>query len=172
MPKAPPRPYRPPAPPPTARRIYGHVDAGSWSCPRCGELTLAGGRGRRRSGGGETRGYDPQTGHFRCRGCGYGAYIGLVLWPTRGQAIARPGDHVLTPGEAAALRLALSMAETRGGGANRPPGVHGEAMRRLVRTNRECTCGVPCAVHDGERAPAGEADAGATIEGDGGHDDE
>lgn len=82
------------------RRLYAHVLSLTCACPRCGKVLGAGTAGRR------AQAYDAATGGLRCP-CGYRALVGVLLWPVRRRA-QLPHDHILTPGEAAELRLHLS----------------------------------------------------------------
>jgi hypothetical protein len=105
-------------------------------------------------------GYDPLRGVFRCRNCKYTAYVGIVFWPLRGNHAGLPADHVLTPGEAAELRVTAGLSYEA---EERPPRVLGryEGTRRIQRTNVECTCGEPCAVHgEGEGQRDGNDERG------------
>jgi hypothetical protein len=143
-PRAPvvPAPRVAPQPPKGTRPVYAHVERISLACPACGRLSDP--RMKR------AEGYDKTTGFFACRGCGYGAYVGVVLWPARRSFIARPGDHVLSPGQAVQLRQALSYAEEEHQPRDHRPKGIGAARTRLV--NRVCTCGQPCNVHGGALA--------------------
>jgi hypothetical protein len=121
--------------PPHGPRIYGHIDAAELTCPRCGVL-------HRFTKAKRTSWYDAKRGIFTCRGtgCTYRAYLGIVCWPvtpyTTERRMTRPPDHVLTPGEAAQMRVLGSFAS---------PGRLGG--RRERKTNIECLCGTPCPVH-------------------------
>lgn len=115
-------------------RLYAHVHTFEVICPRCGTYYRKGPRGRVAAEKVRTGGYQVDTGLYTCirPGCGYRAYVGLVLWPLKagvGGRVSRPPDHVLTPGEAVARRTARSYeAAGRLGG-------RGERVTNVV-----CTC--------------------------------
>lgn len=137
-----PLPLTEPAPSPTGRRVYAQVERLSCACPQCGTVCTPAIKGKR------GKAYDKRVGFFRCPVCGYGAYIGVVFWPAMrggGRAVL-PEDHTLTPGQAAELRAAMSYAED-------PSQLRVKVRGR--RTNRECSCGLPCAVHGGAAAGYG-----------------
>lgn len=132
-------------PPRTGRRVYAHVERLACACPRCGAISLPPKKARASLG----YGYHPETGIFRCyrEKCGYIAYVGVIFWPRGAGRAALPPDHVLLPGEAASLRLALSYAETRRNDAPRLADAGGGVgQRRTQPVNRVCTCG-ECPIH-------------------------
>lgn len=129
-----------PWPDPPGPHVYAQPLAGTIACPRCGELTAWGpwiGRRQAAGGGWARASWDAETSLWRCPRCALRAYVGLTLWPTvaRGSTVARPRDHVLTPGQAAELRLHLSSESPRRG-----RGRHGYV-------NGVCTCASGCLVH-------------------------
>jgi len=132
-------------------RLYAHVHSFEVVCPRCGRFYRCGPNGPRPAERSKLGGYDRGTGVYTCPGvlgtrpCGYRAYVGLVLWPLRASKVARPADHVLTPGEAVARRVDRPIASYEAAGRL--------GGRRERVTNVACTCGedqagrVSCAVH-------------------------
>lgn len=124
------------------KRLYAHVHRLTAACPGCGRLAgQTGPKARQKV-------YDASTGLWRCP-CGYVAYVGVIFWPRARQGSVRlPPDHVLTPGEAAALRLELSYAETPAATQRNRQAPQLGAGLKTGPVNRECTCG-GCEVHPG-----------------------
>lgn len=140
-------------PPPTGTKVYAHIHSISMTCPKCGQITTP--KLARPAG----TGYQASTATFKCprAKCGYQAYVGVVLWPRRSSGRPTlPSDHVLTPGQAAQLRLELSYAESRSNLRLRGEGEGGGiGQRQLQPVNRVCTCG-ECPIH-----PPAESEGGA-----------